>query len=327
MEVRKLQKTGGSSLILTLPKKWVDEIGLKDKDTVKIVSQNSGTLSVYPTNFKQHILKSSLVITNLTNMMITRELIAHYISGVDEISIISKQLTPEQRKEIRKLFQLLIGFEIIDESSTKMLVKNVFDATKFPIPQSIEKMFHITTSMIVDAYQAFFTQNILLAKDVIDRDFEVDKLYLTITRQLHVLTRNKISEEEVQLHPGDLYYYEDIATQLERIADHAVNVATVGSFEYKQERTDSFASSQKLVKEIVSLIQQAEEMVEKEDNILAHTILNISENIGKVLSPYERLDQKISQMQLLIEGSLDRIRRYIMNMAEITIDQHVSSGM
>lgn len=324
MEIRKLQKTGGSSLTLTLPKKWINLLGLRDKDSVRVIFDKNGLLIIQPTNEKHQMIRSALPIDNLTNNMLIRELIAHYISGTDEIIISSKQIAQDQRRKIREAFQLLIGFEIVDESATKILVKNVFDATKFPISQSIEKMFHITKSMIQDSCKALFYHDKLLANDVRDRDFEVDKLYLIITRQLHILMRNKTSEEALGLGAGDLYYYEDIAVQLERIADHAVKISLIVALDATTEQSLYIPPSQEIIEEISSLIDQAECMVEKQDATLAHKILDANEQVVKVTSPYISLERETLMLQIIAEDSLDRIRGYIMNMAELTIDQNVA---
>jgi phosphate uptake regulator len=43
-ETRKLQYTGGSSYIVSLPKKWIQELGLKQGDHVVILRQGDSTL-------------------------------------------------------------------------------------------------------------------------------------------------------------------------------------------------------------------------------------------------------------------------------------------
>src|SRR3989344_7854925 len=103
MEIRKLQLTGGSSLAITLPKKWVDLFGLKSKDTVVIYSQKSGSLIIQPDRHKEQLLKTVLKIDGLTKDMLTRELTAHYISGSDELTIKSKRITRDQRNRIREI--------------------------------------------------------------------------------------------------------------------------------------------------------------------------------------------------------------------------------
>ena len=43
-EIRKLQVTGGSTYIVSLPRKWVTEHGLSAKDRIKIEWRPSGSL-------------------------------------------------------------------------------------------------------------------------------------------------------------------------------------------------------------------------------------------------------------------------------------------
>ncbi|HYY40221.1 MAG TPA: AbrB/MazE/SpoVT family DNA-binding domain-containing protein, partial [Nitrososphaera sp.] len=47
-ETRKLQYTGGSSYIVSLPKKWIQDLGLKQGDHVVILRQGNTTLQIAP---------------------------------------------------------------------------------------------------------------------------------------------------------------------------------------------------------------------------------------------------------------------------------------
>ncbi|MCX6092222.1 MAG: AbrB/MazE/SpoVT family DNA-binding domain-containing protein, partial [Candidatus Bipolaricaulota bacterium] len=41
---RKVQKTGGSTYFVTLPKEWADEVGIKPQATVTLIPSDSGAL-------------------------------------------------------------------------------------------------------------------------------------------------------------------------------------------------------------------------------------------------------------------------------------------
>jgi len=56
-ETRKLQFTGKSSYIVSLPKQWVLDLGLKQGDQIRIVRKGSSTLELYPPKFESHIQK------------------------------------------------------------------------------------------------------------------------------------------------------------------------------------------------------------------------------------------------------------------------------
>ncbi|HNZ87029.1 MAG TPA: AbrB/MazE/SpoVT family DNA-binding domain-containing protein, partial [Methanofastidiosum sp.] len=48
MEIRKVQITGGSSYVITLPKEWIKSLNIKKNDSLGLLVQNDGTLLVTP---------------------------------------------------------------------------------------------------------------------------------------------------------------------------------------------------------------------------------------------------------------------------------------
>ena len=54
-EVRKLQLVGGSTYVLSLPKKWIDELNLKTGDPVSIVKNVNRSLSILPSTNHQSV--------------------------------------------------------------------------------------------------------------------------------------------------------------------------------------------------------------------------------------------------------------------------------
>ncbi|MFH1968148.1 MAG: phosphate uptake regulator PhoU, partial [bacterium] len=300
---------------------WADHFGLKSKDTVVIYSQKSGALIIQPARHKKQLLKTVLKIDDFTKDMLTREIIAHYISGSDEVTIKSKKITHDQRNRIREVSHSLIGYEIIDESSEEVSIKNIFDATKFPIIQNVGKMFVITKSMFNDAIKAIAQNNKPLARDVIDRDFEVDKLQLAIMRQFYTLIQGREYDEEIGLSQMDLNYYENVATQLERIADHAVKIAKAVITSSKKLESIASPYIKNITKKVLPLLEYSEEMVQKLDKILAHKILSKNPEIESILS----VDKAVKSFEeMIVTDSLDRLRGYVMNIAEITIDQSIA---
>lgn len=325
MEKRKLQKTGGASLTLTLPKKWVLSHKLVDKDSVMVSLQKSGALVVQPTFLTETPSRSRIDLGGLSGKMLHRELLAHYLSGVDEIIIKGSSITPEQRKNIRLFVQSLIGFELVGESSEEIVLKNIFDISKFPIQQNIEKMFQIARSMLDDALISLNNNDRVLAQDIVDRDFEIDNLNITITRQFHSLIRDLLSEEETNLNSFDLNYYNNIGTQLERIADHAVKIAkAIISEEDKKVSENLIALYSTVFKKIITALEQSKQMVACLDKGLAHKILDMNAEIEKTIYQSRNKGGDIPTLWIITIDSFDRIRGYVMNMAEMTIDQSVS---
>jgi phosphate uptake regulator len=310
MEKRKLQATGGASLTLTLPKSWVDECGLESKDEVLVIPKGK-SLEIKPLSLQPVEDKVNINIDGLTEAWLIRELVAAYISGADKIIFRSKNISLIQRQSIQKAVQLLFGFEILEETSKKIYVKNIFDDAKLSIPQSTQKIFFITRTMFQDALKAVQSGDENLATAISQRDFEVNKLLYGVKRQFNSLLKGK-TEGSI----NEINYYVNVAVQLERIADHAVQIAnTTDEASVQGSAYKNFPAIESRVSE---LFDDAEKVVKSLDKTLAHKILDEDGILKRLITDSGQAEQSLSGV--LVQNSLDRLRGYIMNIAELTID-------
>ena len=86
-------------------------------------------------------------------------------------------------------------------------------------PDNIDLMADKASGMVRDALDAFVKQNVELARDVCVRDDEVDELNRDIINELQDNMANDGSVVEAGMH------YFSASRHLERIADHATNIA------------------------------------------------------------------------------------------------------
>lgn len=318
METRHLQRTGKTSFTVTLPKKWVEAQGLTEKDSLWMSPQSSGALLILPGKKSVKPPAVTFAIGEMTGDWLTRELISYYLTGVDEVIVTANRIKPNQRDTIRACCQWLVGLEIIDESSTQIVLRNLFDSAKFPIPQNLEKMLVIGRRMLQDALKAMDKADVALAQDVIDRDQEVDKLHFIIIRQFNSLLSGKISEDQLGLTLAEVSYYSSIALQAERIADHAVKLAQIRldlPVSTKHPLTAELISEAETV---ISLLKRTEAMIQTLDRTEAQ----------KVIDEYQAREKaKKTEPLPLVADSLDRIRRYILNIAEMTINHSVLKSL
>ena len=83
----------------------------------------------------------------------------------------------------------------------------------------LETMFNLTVSTVEEALQALDQKNLLAAADVVKKEVEIDSMERTLRKQ-HILRMNE------GLCTGQAgIVYVDIISNLERIGDHAVNIA------------------------------------------------------------------------------------------------------
>lgn len=319
MEKRKLQRTGGASLTVTLPKKWVEEQRLKHGQQVAMYSQGSGTLLIKTVPEYEGTVPVVLNVKDLSPDTAMRNAVSLFISGVDEITFLSPGLTKAQRSHIRSIIDRLIGFEIVEESSDTVLIRNILDITKLPIPDMVDKMFLLARSMIADAIDAALHKDIDSAQDIISRDRDIDKLYLVINRQFHSVLEDRMVEEDLGLDRLGVSYYRTIASQLERIADHAVKIAAeiTHNDSMKPATAKTLAAS---IRQVLQLLDDTKKVARTISQELAHELLDQSNSVENSLTKIKQKHQQHSALALTLLDSLDRTRGYIMNIAEATIN-------
>lgn len=228
METRKIQFTGKSTYLVSLPKGWVTGKKLRAGDLIYISENADGTLNL---SADGHRRDSKAVVTmeidDISPEMIERRVIAQYIQGFDVLNIKSKKrITSEERKAINSIMQRMIGPEIIEETAEHIVIQDLLDMSDLAPKNVLRRMYLMGTSMYINAMEAFKDADIELAKSVIDRDVDVDKLYLLLCRQL-TESAGHPGEMKIGVPPDKGLQYLLVAKSLERIADHSTKIAEV----------------------------------------------------------------------------------------------------
>src|SRR5688572_26129459 len=128
MELRKLQVTGGSTHVVSLPKKWVDRNGLGRSDTIAIHEEPDGSLLLIPHSEARSKPRSLSVMLpdRPGDEEIVRRLVGAYLAGADEIIVKgSGKMDPKVRQKIRDITRELVGVEILEESPTAMVLQDL----------------------------------------------------------------------------------------------------------------------------------------------------------------------------------------------------------
>lgn len=317
MEIRSLQNTGGSSYIVTLPKNWVIQHNLASKKQLRIYDTGHGPLILHPHSEDQS-KKVTLDIFYLSNQIIERELIGLYLSGVDDIHLVAQSITYEQRSVIRSIAKKLFGFEIMHE--TGQLIQLKYIATnKISTEMYVEKMMLMTYSMFQDTQEAVLKNDRNLARDIIERDIEIDRIHLIIIREFKSQLVRMIPTSNSHLKLTDLHYHEHVAIRIERIADHIVRIAT--TLNHLPKHTNIHLNTHDLAKlkklhEYFMLIKEALFPLTPKK---AHQLLDLFHSIPKAdYLTTKNISKPASH--LIILDSIDRIRSYCANIAEEIIN-------
>ena len=228
MEIRRVQMTGGSSYVITLPKEWVKSSNIKKNDPLGLLIQSDGTLLITTkmTQDQAERVKEFNVsdVTNQTYLL--RRLIGAYISGYNCIKIkSSKRMPPDIRVIVRRFTQTTIGQEVVEETDTSIILKDLLNPTEMPFDKTIKRMHIIVKSMHEDAMHALENGDRKLAEDVVSRDNDVDRLHWLVARQHNIILRNVSLAEKMNVTTEISSTFALISRIIERIGDHEVRIA------------------------------------------------------------------------------------------------------
>jgi len=228
MEIRRVQMTGGSSYIITLPKEWVKTVNIGKNDPIGLLQQPDGTLLVTPKMDKEQTKRSIQfkVENGAKQSFLFRKLIGAYIAGFNAITIESKpRIQPKTRSTIRRFIQTTIGQEVVEETDTTITVKDLLNPSEMPFHRTIKRMHIIVKGMYEDTTTALKTQDKHLAEDVIKRDGEIDRLHWLVARQHRIIQQNVNFVEKMGITVDTATTSYLISRILERIGDHVNRIA------------------------------------------------------------------------------------------------------
>jgi phosphate uptake regulator len=332
MEIRKIQRTGGSTFIVSLPKQWADRIGVTNGMNVGITTRPDGTLLIIPNTSSPSPAQNLLDVTGKSGEVLIREIIASYIAGFNIIEIRSNRITAEQKKTIREITHKLIGPEIIEETADRMILQDLLNPSELSLFQSVRRMFLIANSMQNDALQALTSNDIDLAMDVAQRDDEVDRLYLLIEKQLRIIVRSGMVRDSQKDMTLDMSLDLSLASlPIERIADHARKIAQIITELEKVPPSNITQMFDNAGQSANKLVENAVESLFSSNIDLANNAIYMKDDVNLSL---RAIDHELSALGSrdalhlrIISDSIDRIGDYGANIAEIAINSTISKSV
>jgi phosphate uptake regulator len=325
IEARKVQKTGGSSFIISLPIEWIKKHGIEAKDTIGVLSQPDGNLLVTPyMSSLKYIREKKLDVDEIKDSdFMFRLLIGAYIMGYNIIEVSSsKKLDSAIKHTVRAFRDITIGTEIEEETENSIKIKDLVDPTEMPFEKTIKRMYIEANGMHEDALKALETGDKNLAEKVIENDDEIDRLNWLVERQAHIVLRDIILCQKLDITLEDASNYKFISRFLERIGDHAVKIAkNVILIDYQKLDKNLFENIMKASKISLELLNKSldawlqKDLTLANENIESIKILTAQCNAIKINPNSEYL----VEIGFIIE-SIRRTGEYSSDISEIIIN-------
>ena len=331
METRRVQITGGTTLIVSLPKSWVNKVNLTAGDEVTLKPQSDGSLSIRTKNSPDVHHSKVIYIEGKDGDNLVREIIAAYIAGYTSIELKANKILSKQRDTVRKTVNMLIGPEIIEETLDKIVLQDILNPAELSVKKSIRRMFMITRSMQENAIRALKEKDFDLAQDVTDRDSEVDKLFLLVSKQFRMVMRDISIADKFDMSMEEHLDMRLSSYPLERIGDHATKICNsviqIGEKEVPAEVIKAIDEANSLS---LKIVEDSIDALFKKNIDLANTTFTKRAEVTKKLLKIEEsiidLSSDVSVPLGIILDSIDRTCDYGCNIAEIAINSAVSGS-
>ncbi|MDX1596553.1 MAG: phosphate uptake regulator PhoU, partial [Nitrosopumilaceae archaeon] len=179
--VRRLQKIG-SSILVSLPKEWVDENNLEKSSQVELeTGQNSISITTDKGLKQTKELKISYPLPKNEN--IVADITGAYLLGYDLIRINSNTIIPgEDREKIRNSMRRLVGMEIVEEDSSHINMQFLLDSTTLNPAKILKRMSSIALGMFEDVLNGLISEDKTNLQTLSNRDVEVNRQYFLLVR-------------------------------------------------------------------------------------------------------------------------------------------------
>ncbi|MDH5430835.1 MAG: phosphate uptake regulator PhoU [Nitrosopumilus sp.] len=294
--IRRLQRIG-SSILVSLPKEWVDANNLDKSSQVEIeTGQDSISISankeIRPTKelvISYPLPKEENIVANITGA---------YLLGYDVIVINSKSIIPgKDREEIRNSMRRLVGMEIIEEDASHINMQFLLDATTLNPAKILKRMSSIALGMYDDVLNGLISDDKSNLQTLSKRDVEVNRQYFLLVRLIRSTLVDKRLSNVFNLENIDVLDYRVAANVLENAGDSIVELS---------EFIFNFSLSEEYSKKIYDVVIDFNKVAEK--SIIAFT------------KPDRLLAIEAISMHKQYEEKLSLLRTSLGNKKQITLD-------
>ena len=330
-----MQFTGKSTYVLSLPKRWIEEMHLNAGDQVALIRETDNSLSILPfiSGLRDSLNQvTAVVLPDDSSSTVKRKVVSMYLAGYDiiHLKLKSGRNNPSLRDAVREVVRRnLIGTEIIADGSDNITLQVLLSIPELSISTAIRRMYLIASSMHRDAILALTERNYELAKEVIKSDDEVDRFSLYISRNLVLAMENGRMLREMGLeNPADCLSYRVAAKSIERVADHACGIADKAIKLKDKIPENSLQKIDKMSHFALTVLGNSVEALLRRDYQLADKTVDTAENIRTLEDDVMASIEKYSSVhdQANIRLALENIRRtaeYASDIAEVAINETI----
>jgi phosphate uptake regulator len=225
---RKIMSLGRSSLVISLPKNWIQLNSLNKGDVVSFAIQRDRSLVISPGAEKKrkHNEITVRIETSEDATLLVRRIIACYLNGYFGIRLVSgSAISVPQRNAIRNIAGKLY-MRIMDSDAQTMYLETLgVDESDASLQLALKRIQTICLSMGNDALKSLKTNDVKLAKSVFSLDDDVDHFSFFILRLLRTAAQDPVLANELGIDSVDCMDHQTLVYKVEHAADYSADIA------------------------------------------------------------------------------------------------------
>jgi phosphate uptake regulator len=217
---------GKSSLVISLPKEWMQLNDLKKGETVSFNIQRDRSLVIYPSALKKTELKEITLSIgqNEEEILITQKVLGAFLNGYTGIMLTSENIfTVPQTKAIRNMAGRLY-MRVMEADAKCVYIQSLMDESKASLEQAVQRMHLISRSMCDGAFTALQNNDVALAKSSFSLDDDVDHFAFFIVRILRNAAQDPHLANELRIDPLECIDHQMLVTHMEHASDYAADI-------------------------------------------------------------------------------------------------------
>jgi len=330
---RKIMSLGKSSLVVSLPKDWMQLNALEKGDAVSFAIQRDRSLVIYPSTQKKTVPKEITLNVGQSEeeVLITQKILGAFLNGYSGIKLISEKIfSVPQMKTIRNMAGRLY-MRVMESDSKCVYIQSLTDESKASLEQAIHQMHLISRSMCEGAISSLKNQDVALAKSVFSLDDDVDHFAFFILRILRNAAQDPLLANELHVDPLDCMDHQMLVYRIEYASDYAADIT--------RHIIMLDGSQQKIPNEVLELMitagTEVADLYVKAVNAFFSKDVPFSVEIMKHRQTIEKLDSEIASKAFTgkpksaelvcaicsIRDNIKRIAHCALNIAELAVNR------
>ena len=347
---RKIQRTGRSSYIISLPKEWITSNELDKGNQIAFKELEDSSLLLVPRGVlesredaatqKEYFVQVS---ADDDPQSLSQRIRSLYAVGADLIVFKFKKdaNSLELRSVIRNTARLLLGAEIIEESSSEIKMQILIGHIEFPIEKAVRRMFVLALSMDKDVVSSLESVDIERLQNVIECDNDLDRLNQYVIRQLKYGVVHKQYREMGFESPKEFLGYRIVSKNIENVGDNAITLAKNILILQKMISEKVVSLPETIDEEILSSVLKVNSLSHElfEESLMAlfkrdyamanRTIVTFlsrgvqleKDAVTSLLT--KKLDPNVAYVLMLVLESSRKMMEYSRDIAEVTLNRTV----